>query len=135
VNDETGGTMSEMTTTPEGVIRGFAERLTQGDVEGALELYEPEATFVPEPGTTVAGREEIREALERFAALQPRLTGEIQAVREGGGVALVLNCWRLEGQGPEGPVEMSGTSADVLRRQEDGSWRVLIDDPWGGSAS
>jgi hypothetical protein len=30
---------------------------------------------------------------------------------------------------------MSGTSADVLRRQEDGSWRVLIDDPWGGSTS
>ena len=123
-----------MTTTPEEVIRGFAERLNQGDVEGALELYEPEATFVPEPGTTVSGRKRIREALERFAALKPKLTGEIQGVREGGDVALVLNRWHLDGQGPEGPVEMSGTSADVLRRQEDGSWRVLIDDPWGGSA-
>jgi uncharacterized protein (TIGR02246 family) len=123
-----------MTTTPEDVIRGFADRLNQGDVEGALELYEPEATFVPEPGTTVSGREGIREALERFAALKPKLTGEIQAVREGGDVALVLNRWHLDGQGPEGPVQMSGTSADVLRRQQDGSWRVLIDDPWGGSA-
>jgi uncharacterized protein (TIGR02246 family) len=123
-----------MTTTPEEVIRGFAERLNQGDVEGALELYEPDATFVPEPGTTVSGRERIREALERFAALKPKLTGEIQGVREGGDVALVLNRWHLDGQGPEGRVEMSGTSADVLRRQEDGSWRVLIDDPWGGSA-
>jgi uncharacterized protein (TIGR02246 family) len=122
-----------MTMTPGDVIRGFADRLNQGDVEGALELYEPEATFVPEPGTTVSGREGIREALERFAALKPKLTGEIQAVREGGDVALVLNRWHLDGQGPEGPVEMSGTSADVLRRQEDGSWRVLIDDPWGGS--
>jgi uncharacterized protein (TIGR02246 family) len=123
-----------MTTTPEEVIRGFADRLNRGDVEGALELYEPEATFVPEPGTTVSGREGIREALERFAALKPKLTGEIQAVREGGDVALVLNRWHLDGQGPEGPVQMSGTSADVLRRQQDGSWRVLIDDPWGGSA-
>jgi ketosteroid isomerase-like protein len=67
--------------------------------------------------------------------LKPKLTGEIQGVREGGDVALVLNRWRLDGHGPEGPVEMSGTSADVLRRQNDGSWRVLIDDPWGGSAS
>jgi uncharacterized protein (TIGR02246 family) len=126
--------MSEMTTTPEGVIRGFAERLNQWDLEAALELYEPEATFVPEPGKTVTGRERIRYALERFAALKPRLTGEIQGVREGGGVALVLNRWHLRGEGPAGPVEMSGTSADVLRRQPDGSWRVLIDDPWGGSA-
>lgn len=124
-----------MTGTPEDVIRGFAKRLNRGDVQGALELYEPEAIFVPEPGTTVTGRERIREALEGFAALKPTLTGEIQGVREGGGVALVLNRWHLDGQGPEGPVEMSGTSADVLRRQKDGSWRVLIDDPWGCSAS
>lgn len=120
-----------MTGTPEEVIRGLAERLNQRDVEGALELYEPEAIFVPEPGTTVSGKERIREALERFAALKPTLTGEIQGVREGGDVALVLNRWQLKGEGPEGSVEMSGTSADVLRRHGDGSWRVLIDDPWG----
>jgi uncharacterized protein (TIGR02246 family) len=135
VNDDTKGTISKMTGTPEDVIRGFAECLNRRDVDAALELYEPEATFVPEPGTTVTGTERIREALERFAALKPTLTGEIQAVREGGDVALVLNRWHLEGQGPQGPVEMSGTSADVLRRQEDDSWRVLIDDPWGGSIS
>jgi uncharacterized protein (TIGR02246 family) len=128
------GTMSEMNRTPEGVVRGFADRLNHGDVEGALELYEPDATFVAEPGTTVTGREGIRVALERFAALRPTLTGEIQGVREGGDVALVLNRWSLKGHGPDGPVQMSGTSADVLRRQPDGSWRVLIDDPWGGSA-
>ncbi|HEY3191513.1 MAG TPA: SgcJ/EcaC family oxidoreductase [Solirubrobacterales bacterium] len=121
-----------MGSTPEGTIRRFAERLNQGDVEGALELYEAEAAFVPEPGTIVNGRERIREALQRFAALKPTLTGEIRGVREGGDVALVFNRWHLDGEGPDGPIEMSGTSADVLRRQEDGSWRVLIDDPWGG---
>jgi ketosteroid isomerase-like protein len=52
---------------------------------------------------------------------------------EAGGVALVVNRWSLRGQGPEGPVEMGGRSADVLRRQGDGSWRVLIDDPWGAT--
>jgi uncharacterized protein (TIGR02246 family) len=135
MNDETRGTMSKMTGTPEDVIRGFAECLNRRDVDAALELYEPGATFVPEPGTTVTGTERIRGALERFAALKPTLTGEIHAVREGGDVALVVNRWHLAGHGPRGPVEMSGTSADVLRRQEDGSWRVLIDDPWGGSIS
>lgn len=122
------------TTTPEGVIRGFAELLNDGDVDGALDLYEPEATFVAEPGRAVTGREQIRSALERFASLRPTLSGEIAGVRRGGDVALVLNRWSLEGEGPDGPVAMSGTSADVLRLRADGSWGVLIDDPWGGGA-
>ena len=116
---------------PEDVIRDFAVRLNEGDVDGALALYEPDAAFVPEPGRTVQGTPAIRDALERFVALEPTLSGEIQGVRMGGDVALVMNRWSLRGHGPDGPVEMGGTSADVLRRQPDGSWRVLIDDPWG----
>jgi uncharacterized protein (TIGR02246 family) len=116
---------------PEDVIRDFAVRLNEGDVAGALALYEPDAAFVPEPGRTVQGTPAIRGALERFVALEPTLSGEIQGVRMGGDVALVINRWSLRGHGPDGPVEMGGTSADVLRRQPDGSWRVLIDDPWG----
>ena len=125
--------MDEVEPTPEGVIKGFADRISRGDVEGAVRLYEPEAVFVAQPGRTVCRTEAIRVELERFAALEPELTGEIHGVREGGGVALVLNRWSLKGRSPEGAVEMSGISADVLRRQADGTWRVLIDDPWGGS--
>jgi len=28
---------------------------------------------------------------------------------------------------------MAAKSADVLRRRPDGSWGILIDDPWGGA--
>jgi uncharacterized protein (TIGR02246 family) len=124
--------MSEV-KSPEGVIRRFSELLSQGDVEGALALYGPQATFVAEPGKPVSGEQQIRAALERFAALKPELGGQIESVCEAGDIALVVNRWSLRGRGPEGPVEMCGRSADVLRRQADGSWRVLIDDPWGAS--
>jgi ketosteroid isomerase-like protein len=54
---------------------------------------------------------------------------------EAGDVALVVNRWSLRGTEPDGaPVEMRGSSADVLRRQADGTWLVLVDDPWGGAA-
>jgi uncharacterized protein (TIGR02246 family) len=120
-------------SSPEVVIRLFSDRLNRSDVDGALALYEPEAAFVAEPGRWVKGTDEIRAALERFAALEPKLEGEIESVREAGGVALVVNRWSLRGRGPEGPVEMNGRSADVLRQQDDGTWRVLIDDPWGAT--
>jgi len=34
--------------------------------------------------------------------------------------------------GPDGkPVTLAAKSADVLRRQADGTWRFVIDNPWG----
>jgi uncharacterized protein (TIGR02246 family) len=117
--------------SPASVIRRFSALLSARDVDNAVALYEPDAAFLAEPGRWVTGTDQIRAALERFAALEPKLEGEIESVREAGGIALVVNRWSLRGRGPDGPVEMRGRSADVLRRQSDGSWRVLIDDPWG----
>ena len=89
--------------------------------------------FAPQPGEEVTGLQAIRGALEQFAALKPRLRGEITKVLTAGDVALVQNRWQLEGTQPDGsPVEMRGHSADVLRHATDGGWRILIDNPWGG---
>lgn len=118
---------------PERVVERLAAALNRGDVDSAMALYDPEATFAPEPGGEVKGLEAIRGALEQFAALKPRMKGEITKVLSAGGVALVMNRWQLEGTRPDGSsVEMGGHSADVLRRTPDGGWRVLIDNPWGG---
>jgi uncharacterized protein (TIGR02246 family) len=118
---------------PEQAIELFAASLNRGDVDAAITLYESEAVFAPRPGEEVKGLEAIRSALQQFAALKPRLHGEITKILTAGDVALVQNRWQLEGTQPEGsPIEMRGHSADVLRRAPDGGWRILIDDPWGG---
>jgi uncharacterized protein (TIGR02246 family) len=119
---------------PEAVIEQFAELLAEGDLEGMLNLYEPDAAFAPQPGESVLGRDEIRAALESFLAVMPRMDGATEKVLEAGDTALVVNRWRLNGTAPDGsPVEMAGTSADVLRRRPDGSWGIVIDDPWGAA--
>src|SRR5262245_29364504 len=131
---ERGGTAMKA-DSPAQVIELFTTALNGGDVEGAMSLYEPEATFAPQPGEKVSGRQAIRAALDRFAALTPRMRGEITKVMTAGDVALVMNRWQLEGTQPDGgPVEMRGHSADVLRRGPDGGWRILIDNPWGSGA-
>jgi uncharacterized protein (TIGR02246 family) len=119
-------------TQPEQAIKLFSECLNRGDLEGALTLYAPDASFAPEPGTQVSGESAIRVALEGFFAIDPTIEGEIQGVLETGDLALVHNRWHLRGRQPDGePVQMKGTSADVIQRQPDGSWRILIDNPWG----
>jgi uncharacterized protein (TIGR02246 family) len=120
---------------PEAVIERFSRLLGEGDLESMMELYEPDATFAPQPGKTAAGHEQIRAALGGFVAIRPRMEGSIEKVLQAGDTALVANRWRLSGTTADGQaVEMSATSTDVLRRRDDGSWGILIDDPWGAPA-
>ena len=117
---------------PEAVIERFSRLLAESDLDAMVELYEPNATFAPQPGAQVTGREAIRDALAAFLAVKPRMTGRIEKVLCAGDTALVANRWNLSGTAPDGgPVELAGTSADVLRRRSDGSWGIVIDDPWG----
>jgi uncharacterized protein (TIGR02246 family) len=119
---------------PEGVIERFSELLAEGDLDAMMQLYEPDAAFAPQPGETVLGHEAIRAALAGFLAVKPRIEGTIEKVLEAGDIALVANRWELSGTAPDGsPVRMAATSADVLRRRPDGSWGIVIDDPWGAA--
>jgi uncharacterized protein (TIGR02246 family) len=123
-------------TSPETTLDRFAELLADGDLDGLLALYEPDATFAPQPDQSVSGRDAIGAALASFLALRPRMTGTVEKLLTAGDTALVANRWTLEGTQPEGrPVALRGVSADVLRRRPDGSWGILIDDPWGGGGA
>ncbi len=120
------------TETPQAAIELFAGAMNAGDLDAALSLYEPGATFAPQPGASVTGLPAIREALGGFLALRPALSGRVRKVLEADGVALVVNEWSLTGSGPDGgEISMSGVSSDVLRRRDDGRWLILVDDPWG----
>jgi uncharacterized protein (TIGR02246 family) len=120
-------------TAPADVIMLFAAALHDGRLDDAVALYESNAVFIPEPGAApITGTDQIRAALASFTALRPTLTPDIRKVLQAGNIATVLNAWQLDGTTPDGtPLHLSGTSADVLRRRPDGSWRLLIDDPWG----
>ena len=125
-------TTTTTTSTSAGTVETFARLLGEGDLDGAVALYEPDAVFLPDPATSVTGTEAIREALAGFFALQPTLTGDVQRVVEAGDTALVVNAWTLRGTLPDGTaVEQEGRSADILRRRPDGTWGLLVDDPWG----
>jgi ketosteroid isomerase-like protein len=97
-----------------------------------MSLYEPGAAFATQPGSLARGLGGIREALGGFVALNGKLDLEVSRVLEVDDLPLVVGKWSFTGTGPEGePVKLGARNADVLRRQPDGSWRFVIDNPWG----
>jgi ketosteroid isomerase-like protein len=78
----------------------------------------------------VEGREAIRQALRELLALRPTMVAETVEVLQADDVALVVNEWTMTGTALDGSeVRQGGRSADVARRQPDGSWLVLVDKP------
>jgi hypothetical protein len=65
-------------------------------------------------------------------ALQGRITLDTKLVVTVGDLAFLSNTWSLTGTGPDGtPLTMGATTAEVARRQADGTWRYVIDNVWG----
>jgi uncharacterized protein (TIGR02246 family) len=116
----------------EETIQGFFEAFNRGDLDAVIALYETKATMVAQPGQMAQGHAAIWEALNRFLAMKPTLTLEKKSLVIAGDIALLIVQATLHGKGPDGaPVRMEHTSSDVLRRQADGRWLFVIDNPWG----
>lgn len=130
-------TSNPKAASPAHLMELFAARAAAGDLDGLIELYEPDAIFEPAFGVIVEGHEQLREALPEFLQLHPQITytNEPDVVTVGD-IALVTNFWTMVGTAPDGStVGESGISADVCRRRPDGSWGVLIDQPRGEPTS
>ena len=102
-----------------------------GDIDAILSHYVPGGVFVKEDGTTVQG-EALRETLAEFMAMKPQLQIDKSVTITAGDTVSNLVNWTLRGTGPDGSaVVIEGSGFDVMQRQADGSWKMVIDSPWG----
>jgi uncharacterized protein (TIGR02246 family) len=118
--------------TPAQVLESIVDGINSGNLDALLSLYEPHAAFAAQPGTLAHGLPGIHASLAAFTAMNGTLDLEVTRVLEADDLALVAGAWSFTGTGPDGEaVTLKGRNADVLRRQSDGSWRFVIDNPWG----
>jgi uncharacterized protein (TIGR02246 family) len=119
--------------SPEELDQLFIEKMNAGDLEAVVALYEPDATLAPQPGQTVTGTAAIRDAIRGFMAMKPRFTATAKPTVQAGDLALTGLAWILHATGPDGKtVEMKGHSAEIVRRQRDGTWKFVVDNPFVG---
>ena len=96
-----------------------------------MAIYEPEAVFVAEPGQAVKGPDSIREVINGFLSMNGTLEHKGQTVFATGDIALIHGEWVLSHPDENGKtVDMPMRTSEVARRQPDGTWRYIIDNPF-----
>ncbi len=122
-------------TKPEDADILLGEAVNAGDLEAAVALYDNNATFVPEPGKVVTGIDAVRQIMSDFINMKATITLHGVKAVQSGDTALLYSDWSFTGTDHDGnPVTGGGHGREVVKRQSDGTWKFVIDDPNGGSS-
>jgi ketosteroid isomerase-like protein len=105
---------------PEDLTRLFVERANSKDAAGIAALYEENAVMAYPPGGQTVGRDAIQARWEKLLPRMPRFEQEEPLpTLVSGDIALTATA----------PKDEAGARAQVVRRQPDGSWLRLLDQP------
>lgn len=104
---------------PEDLARLLVERVNAGDLEGVVALYEQDAVVAVPADQVAVGRDAIRRFYSDLLAGGPHFEpgNQLPALQLGD---LALTSTRLVG---------GGATAEIARRQPDGSWLGAVDRP------
>jgi ketosteroid isomerase-like protein len=114
---------------PAEASRLFESYFADGDLNGLMSLYEEGAVFPTARGTST-GHDEIRATLQAYLDSGAKLTFGDSLVFSAGDLALIHTPWTM--QMPNGSTP-AGATAEVVRRQSDGTWKYIIDNPDGAA--
>ncbi len=112
-------------TDPQAMNETFAQAFNNRNIEDLLALYEPDAVHVDPDGHGVAGTAAIATALRGLLQVPGRMTSVNNFCILRDDIALLRADWRITGA--DGAVIAQNSTAEIVRRQPDGSWRYVID--------
>jgi ketosteroid isomerase-like protein len=117
-------------STPAAINAAFASGYNSRDVDALAALYEPDAVVTDPDGSLAVGANAIRVHLVHLVELGGSMTSLNRYAIRNGDLALLGADWEIVFT--DGRDRVVGRSAEVVRRQPDGSWRYVLDHPGAG---
>ncbi len=115
---------------PEDIHPAVQDRFNAADVDGLVALYEPQAVMLGPDHQPAVGLDAIRAnwaGLIEMGGTDMALTTVYCVERDD--LALLRNDYTVRfGDSP-----VNGSTAEVVRRQPDGTWLYVIDHPFGAA--
>lgn len=115
---------------PHEIAERVGEYLEQGDLEAIISFFHPDCTLcfpVSEPPKK--GLDAVRASFAPLIAQRPKLTSRVTGELIHGTTALLQAEWRLEDS--DGKLIFGGSSTEVAKQNQDGSWVYYMDCPNG----
>jgi len=122
-------------SSPQELHQLIAAAVSSGDLDAYLALYEPGAALVKQAGGVALGADAISTEIAPFLALRGQLRVTTANVIIAGEIALMHSLGAFSGVAPDGSaIEVPEHPAvEVARRQADGSWLFVVNNPWPGA--
>ncbi|CAM1374215.1 YybH family protein [Tenacibaculum xiamenense] len=102
------------------------------NIDGILSTYEENAVVMFEPQKPIQGKENLRKAFSQFVMFNPTYKFGGHEIYISGNIAKHISPWSMVGNLPDGTeIKESGLSIAILRKQADGNWLMIQDNPHG----
>ena len=110
----------------------FEQNLNAGDLEAIMTLYEQDAHFVARSGEILVGRDRIREVVAGLIQAKTKMQSRVVKAIILDNVALLYTDFQGTTVDAAGTmIEVRSNAIEVLRRQADGTWQLIMGDPNG----
>ncbi len=125
----------KMTTAQKNVVKTI-EKMTEAfqnkDIPAVMASYEPNAVVVFEPETPISDARVLQEMFTKMSMVNPIFTYSGHEVFITGNIATHIAPWQMTAKAPDGTeIKQSGLSVAILRKQKDGQWLMILDNPHG----
>lgn len=119
-------------TEPSQMNQAFADAYNSKDIKRIMALYEKEAKLSSPKGQIISGFKAIETDHKSFLL---KLGGFFTTLNIStviyGDIALLNATWKIQTKNAKGKnIVLRGVTSEVVRRQKDGSWLYIIDNPY-----
>ncbi len=127
-----GQHMSDQEKAVKHAIETMTSAFENANIDAVMQSYEGKASILFEPGNPASDPDLQRKLFTEFASINPNYEYAGHEVVVTGDIALHIAPWTMTAKTPDGQtISQSGLSVAVLRQQNDGSWKMVIDNPHG----
>ncbi|MBS1605669.1 MAG: DUF4440 domain-containing protein [Bacteroidetes bacterium] len=110
----------------------LAAAFNTGDLSTVMRMYDNTGIIVPEPGKPLSGQTKFEEAVKAILSIKGQMEIRTVYCLRTGNIAVGRSEWSIT-DGSE--VKIKAKGIEVMRQQDDGTWKIIIDHAFGAESS
>jgi len=122
-------------TNPDEADEYFMNCIREGNLKNAMSCFDQEAVYMDKDGNAIRGLDNIEKVMANLCKMKPDIKiYKHKNIPVGNDLIYRLDKWTLTATDPQGnPIKMQGASAHIMRKNADGVWLWLVDNPFAAS--